>query len=161
MWEYTTCPGITRIVRTLVAIVTYSGTVLTITGIAVTGVVCALAVVVADLLVVLALTSERITAIGCTHVVVVTLGGCVFARLCGQVAFVTNGARIVVIAIAVLGTAASRCTRDQLIDASNTRLTIILCAHVVVIAIHRGMDTTRRDVAGIIGARIPIVTVCL
>ena len=96
-----------------------------------------MAIVIADFLVVLTLAGHGIATIRRTRVVVVALSGGVFARLCRQVAFVTDCAGVVVIAVTVLSTTTARGSWNQLIDTPDARLAEILGADVVVIAVDR------------------------
>ena len=96
-----------------------------------------MAIVIADFLVVLTLAGHGIATIRRARVVVIALGGGVFASLCRQVAFVTDSAGVVVIAVAILSTTATGGSWNQLIDTPDARLAEVLSADIVVIAVDR------------------------
>ena len=137
MWECAANFWVTSVVRTQIAVIAYQCFEGTIAGGCIARVTGALTVVIADFLVVLTLAGHGIATIRCTRVVVVALSGRVFARLCRQVAFVTDGAGVVVVAVTVLSTTTAGRSWNQLIDTSDTRLAEILGADIVVVAVDR------------------------
>ena len=137
MWECTANLWVTSVVRTEIAVIAYQCLECTIASGCSARVAGALIIVVADFLVVLTLAGDGIATICRTRVVVVALSGGVFASLCRQVAFVTHGAGVVVIAVTVLSTTTARGSWNQLIDTPDSRLAEILSADIVVIAINR------------------------